>query len=171
MAVILRCPHCEVKFRCEFSQSSGWPDYCPNKKCGIFMGTDRADDDIVMPFIRSAITKANDKVYRDAEAASEVRAERAAEMAGVPVSDMSSMKITNMSDRRDTPVKAITIPDSVVTRQMQAMGNDGWLASGAANLGANTGAVTVNGSTTQGIEPRAGMKALGKLQSSFGGRR
>lgn len=97
MAVILKlkCPDCGTIIRQPADQP--WPRYCPEKRCQAYLGTD-GEDEICMPFIRSAATKATDKVYRDIEHASEVRAQKAADILGVPVSDMSDLKITNLRD-------------------------------------------------------------------------
>lgn len=166
MAVMLQCPDCEKKFRWQFSEESRWPSHCP--ECGSYMGIDRADDDIVMPFLRSAKTTANDKLYRDMEAGSERRAEMAAEMAGVPVSEMSDLKITNLNDRRDAEVAAMPVQNSV-TQHMETMNQRGaqfGYQAGGSEWAAGTaqGAVTVNGKTVTGIAPRAGASAVAKIQ-------
>src|SRR5271166_2881475 len=97
MGYSLRCPSCRGKF--PWNPTEGMPDICP--LCEGKVGHDRADDDIVLPFIRSSgRSKIIDNVYRDMERGSEVRAAAAAEMAGVPVSEMSSLKITDMNDRQ-----------------------------------------------------------------------
>lgn len=111
MAVRLKCPVCEEKFRWEFNDANRWPRNCP--MCGSFVGIDRPDDEIVMPAIRSANTRRNDQVYRDMEAASEVRAEQAAVLAGTTAADMSSLKITNLNDRKDAEVAAPTVNNAV----------------------------------------------------------
>jgi hypothetical protein len=95
MAVRLKCSFCETKFSWDFA-ALGWPEHCP--KCKQFIGTDRADDDIQMPSIRTMRTKIIDSTYTQMEKGSEFRANVAAEMAGVPVSEMSSLKITDMKD-------------------------------------------------------------------------
>src|ERR1700675_4882193 len=94
MGYSLRCPECRGKF--PWFPAKGMPRFCA--LCGAEVGHDRADDDVVMPFIKSAKTKSVDSVYRDMEAGSENRARLAAEHAGVPVSEMSSLKITDMRD-------------------------------------------------------------------------
>lgn len=158
MAVILKCPHCETKFRCEFSDESRWPDYCPNKKCGIYMGVDVADDDIVMPSIRHATTVASDKVYRDIEAGSEVRAQMAAEQLGVPVSEMSDIKITDLSDRRDTEIAAIPVRNEV-TRMMDAA------PAGITGFAGNNG-VGYSGAVQTGPFPNAGAHMRNMIQQN-----
>jgi hypothetical protein len=73
-----------------------------------------------MPALRSAATKANDKVYRDIEVGSEVRAQAAADMVGVPVSDMSSLKITDLkSTVREGDIAAPPV-NNAVTQFMNA---------------------------------------------------
>lgn len=107
MAIVLKCPDCSHKFKWNTSEEETWPKFCP--KCGVFLGTNRADDDIVLPFIRTTkSTQVIDKVYRDIERGSEVRAQAASDMLGVPLSDVSETKITNLNDRRDTEVAHIT---------------------------------------------------------------
>lgn len=78
MATKIRCQACRQTFPWDFTAAGGWPDVCPNKSCGTRIGGDRADDDIVLPFIStSGKTRATDKVYRDMERGSEIRAEAA----------------------------------------------------------------------------------------------
>src|SRR5262252_1727992 len=88
--VRLQCPKCANKF---YGKSAfGVCPYCGHE-------ADEPDDTVIpMPSLRSATTKATDKVYRDMETASIQRAEQAASMAGVPVSEMSHLKITNLRD-------------------------------------------------------------------------
>lgn len=115
MAFKLRCPECRDKF--PWTLENPWPRHCP--LCGADINNDRADDDIVMPFIRSASTSRNDALYRQMEAGSEFRAQAAAELAGCDVSEMSSLKMTNMNDRADTPIAEILVPsDNEVGLQM-----------------------------------------------------
>lgn len=134
MAVILKCPHCETKFKVKFgtADGGGWPDYCPNDKCGVYMGVDRADDDVVMPAFLSPRTKANDKVFRDMADGSEVRMKIAAEQVGAPVSEMSAMKITNMHDnQREGDIAAIEVRNLVTEVMAQAPGLTGFQANGS----------------------------------------
>ena len=86
MAFSLRCPVCRVKFA--WDVKAGWPDYCPNDACQSRIAHDRADDDIVIPFIRHTATKSTDQVYRDIESSSERRAEMAAAEAGISEGDV-----------------------------------------------------------------------------------
>lgn len=102
MAFVLRCPDCREKF--PWNASKAFPKHCP--LCGSNVASDRPDDDIVMPFIRHGKTDRTDKVYRDMERGSEIRAQVAADMAGVPVSEMSGLKITNLNDRKDAEIAA-----------------------------------------------------------------
>lgn len=94
MAVILKCPACEDKFKWDFAAQSKWPKACP--LCGVSMGEEVPDDEIRMPALRSARTKATDESYRQLEKSSEHRMEQAAQMAGVSASDMSALKITDL---------------------------------------------------------------------------
>ncbi len=104
------CPECRGKFPWE--PTLGYPKSCP--LCSFSIGHNRADDDIVLPFIRSSKMKATDDTYRQMEAASEQRAQQAAELAGVPVSEMSGLKITNLQDaRHEGQVAAVPVSNPV----------------------------------------------------------
>ena len=117
MAYSLRCPVCRVKF--PWDPKAGMPDLCPNEDCNSRIGVE--DNTVIcMPSIRTARTKANDKVYHDIETASAHRAEAAAEMAGVPVSEMAGLKVTDLnSTRHEGDVAAST------AEERQAMANLG----------------------------------------------
>lgn len=173
MAIILKCPDCEQKFKWTFSDESRWPDHCP--LCGEFMGIDKDDTVIVMPSLRSARTDANDKVYRDMERGSEQRVHLAAEAAGCSPAEMSSLKITNLNDRRDSEIAAMPVQNTV-TQHMDSMnargGQFGFSGMGGAEwaVGTKDGAVTVNGRTVTGIAPRAGVTAIGAVQRLNGSR-
>lgn len=167
MGYSLVCPDCRGKFR--WDPIEGMPDDCP--LCQSHIGHDREDDDIVMPSIRSMRTTATDKVYQDIVDGSEKRAALAAETAGVPVSEMSELKITNLNTRRDAEIMAMPVVNDV-TRHMdqinQKGGKFGFGDGAGYAAGAATGAVTVNGQTVQGIEPRAGTRANQRIQRAFG---
>lgn len=170
MAVLLKCPECEQKFRWKFGEESRWPSHCP--LCHEDMSIDRADDDIVMPAILSPRTASIDRVKQDIVAGSERRAEIAAEMAGVPVSDMSALKITNLNDRRDADIAAMPV-NNIVTQHMDAMSqrgtNMGFASNGVALASSvASGSVTVDGKTVTGIAPRAGATAVGNVQRLIG---
>ena len=169
MAFALRCPDCRQSFKWEPTKPD--PRYCP--LCDADLGEPQADNVIAIPAFLSAKTKAGDALYRQAEAASEVRAEKAAELAGCDVSEMSALKITDMRSTKHAGDIAAMPVDNEVTRQMAAVnargGQFGFGNNGSEfAVGISTGAVTVNGHTTQGIEPRAGAKTLGKIQRSLG---
>lgn len=105
----LRCPLCREAF--PWAPGAAFPERC--QVCKQRIGHDRDDDDIVMPFVRSnGRTASVDKVYRDMEAGSEIRAQAAADMAGVPVSEMAGLKITNMNDRHDAEIAAPNLTGS-----------------------------------------------------------
>ncbi len=155
MAVILKCPHCEEKFRWQFNAANQWPKHCPS--CGGYVGTDRDDDDIVMPSIRSARMATTDKVYRDIEAGSEQRVHAAAAMAGCDASEMSSLKITNLNDRRDAEIAAMPLNNSV-TQMMARPGVEksfGFQANGA----------MLSPDVMSGPNPNAGTKMRTFVQS------
>lgn len=169
MAFGLRCPECRKTFKWEPSKPD--PRFCP--VCEADLGEPPADNVIAIPAFLSAKTKASDDTYRQAEAASEYRMQKAAELAGCDPSEMSALKITDMrSTKNPGDIAAVPVVNEV-TKQMEAInargGNFGFGANGAEfAAGTATGAVTVNGKTTHGIEPRAGAKTLGVIQRSLG---
>ena len=116
MGFVIKCPICQHKV--PWQPASEKPPICPS--CHENLASDRDDSDVVMPFIRSSSTKANDDVYRQIERTSEVRAERAAEMAGVPVSEMSGMKVTNLKENRGYGDVMAVPEQNDVTRFMAA---------------------------------------------------
>ena len=95
MAVILKlkCPDCAETFRWPGGQK--WPDYCPLCQADL-----RPDNDgICMPFIStSGKSQSVDKVYRDMEKGSEVRAQLAADMLGASAADVAHLKTTNLRE-------------------------------------------------------------------------
>lgn len=157
MGFALRCPDCRGKF--PWDPNTKFPRFCPVNGCDL--GEERAEDGVVMPFIRSAKTKANDQVYRQMETASERRAEAAAEMLGVPASDMSDMKITNLNDRRDAEVAAMPV-NNAVSQQMDLMRASGGQA-GFVQTGAEYSAAV-----QQGPFPNAGAKMRSLIHQSNG---
>ena len=170
MAFALRCPDCRQAFKWEPTKPD--PRFCP--LCNSDLGEPPADNVICVPAFLSAKTKAGDAIYRQAETASEFRVAQAAEMAGCDPSEMSSLKITDMRDTRHAgDIAAVPIVNDV-TKQMDFVnskgGQFGFSGSNGSEFAAGTasGAVTVNGVTTQGIEPRAGAKTLGRIQRQLG---
>ena len=167
---IIRCPECRHKI--PWSKDVAMPSFCP--ACGKRVGSDRADDDVVMPFIRSSGKTASiDKLYRDMESGSETRAALAAEAAGVPVADMSAMKMTDMRDnQREGDIAQLDREaNAAEARLKQASpaaiphfeGNGAELAGGI-----SSGAVAINGKVVQGIHPRAGVRAVEGVQRLMG---
>ena len=169
MAFALKCPECRKAFKWEVSKPD--PRYCP--LCDADLGEPPGDNVIALPAFLSPKTKAADSVYRQAEDASIVRAEKAAELAGCDVSEMSSLKITNMKDHKHQGELAAVPVVNEVTKQMDAVnakgGQFGWGGSNGSEFAAGiaTGAINVDGKVTQGIEPRAGAKALGAIQRQY----
>lgn len=157
MALQLRCPSCRKAFRWE--PAEGMPDTCP--LCDAKVASDREDDEIVMPFVRSARTDATDKVYRDMEAGSEVRAKIAAEMTGAPVSEMSGLKITDMRDNQREGDIASLEPTPDLGQHFKPNGAE-YMAGNAA------GTVNVNGDVTTGVMPRAGATAVQGIRNAMG---
>src|SRR5215472_12956911 len=144
--VRVQCPECANKF---YSKTVyGVCPYCGHE-------ADEPDDTVIpMPSLRSATTKATDKVYRDMETASIHRAEQAAAMAGVPVSEMSHLKITDLRDNvQNGETYAMPMVRNAVTErmdQMRAAGlPTGWTDGSGFSQNVN-----------QGFAPRAGADML-----------
>lgn len=158
MAFVIKCNACS--HRLPWKPTDKTPSECP--KCGASFGEERDDSDVVMPFIRSAKTTNNDKLYRDMEKGSEVRAELGAQAAGCSVSDMSAMKMTDMRDnQREGDIAAKMVPTADDGKFFQPNGAE--YAAGTAN-----GVVTLNGQVTTGIQPRAGIRAMSTIQGIMG---
>ena len=162
----MKCPECHGKF--PWNPTQGCPKACP--LCGFDTSIDENATAIVLPAFRSAASKANDKLYRDMERGSEVRAQLAAEAAGVPVSEMSGMKITDLNDRRDTEIAAKDTEARAAAARLGMKSLDDPFKPNGAEFGAGiaSGEVTVNGHTQRGIVPRAGMQAQSMIQRAFG---
>ena len=171
----IRCPGCRKPF--PWDPAIDLPERCPLKGCGyVAKKRDPEVDEngeivIAAPFLRSHVMKANDDCYRQLEDSSNVRAQLAAEMAGVPVSEMSHLKVTNIRDTKAGEVAAIPVVNEV-TKQMDAMrargGQAGWTGSGEhIDTGTATGAININGQVIQGIQPRAGVRAMEQIQGRF----
>jgi hypothetical protein len=168
--VKLRCPYCRVAF--PWDPKLPFPDKCPLPDCGEVIGIpDRGDNGVVMPFIRSAKMKANDKVYRDIEQGSEVRAGIAAEMTGASKEDMAALKISDMADNMRAGDMAAKEADAALQRlQSSSPMQIGFQTNGAEfSSGISTGAVAVNGKITTGIEPNAGARAAQRVQRKMQG--
>lgn len=147
MATKLRCPACRKTFLWDMSR--GFPRDCQvcHEEIG---GEERADDDIVMPSIRSARMAVNDRVYRDMERASEGRAQEAASYLNVPVAEVSDIKITDLrSTRQPGSIAAPPLP-----AHLQNVGGFGQ-ANGA----------QYSAQVQSGPEPNAGARTRTALQS------
>ena len=150
----VQCPQCAHKFYA----MSIW-GCCP--ECG-YEAEEPDDTVITLPSLRSATTKATDKVYRDMETASIHRAEQAAAMAGVPVSEMSHLKITNLRDNVQTGETYAMPVKNPVTDQMEIMRQRG-MATGFVD--GSGFAANVN----QGFAPRAGANVLDNINPNARG--
>lgn len=137
MALVVRCPDCREKF--SWKSGTALPDACP--LCGAKVGSDRPDDEIVLPSIRTMRTRIMDKTYRDMEAGSEKRMELAAQVGGGSPSDYSALKITDMKDNlREGETAAVPVRNAVTehmarTGQGGFVGGDGTGYSGAVQTG------------------------------------
>ncbi len=158
MPVKLKCPDCRQVFRWETAEK--WPNNCP--MCGSDIGNDRADDDVVMPFITSSQlaerTRASDSVYKQMETGAEVRAEMAASHLGVPASDVADLKITNLRDARN-PGEIAAVPVVNDVSKIMDRGIGGFQGSNGAEFAAGT---------KVGHYPNAGARAIGAIQRAMG---
>lgn len=167
----LRCPFCRDAFPWE--SDLPWPKACP--LCAEAIGIpDRGDNGVVMPFIRSPRMKQTDKIYRDMEVGSEVRAEKAAELTGSSVADMSALKITNMNDGMragDVASMEARAADEAMKRlQAASPAPVGFTPNGSGySDGVSSGAINVNGRITTGIEPNAGARAAMRVAKKMQG--
>lgn len=161
MAIILKCPSCEDKFRWDFAAQSKWPKACP--LCGVSMGEEVSDDEIRMPSLRSAKTDAVDGSYRQLEKSSEHRMEQAAAAAGTSVSEMSALKITDLKTNIVAGETYVPEVRNAVTErmdQMKQMGAPvGFSGAQASELAAQV---------RTGPHPNAGAKAMQSIQRLMG---
>lgn len=164
MAYSLKCPVCRKKF--PWNPTEGMPDDCA--LCGAVIGG--GDDNVIsMPAIRTAVSKATDKVYRDIEAASEVRAAQAAEVAGVPVSEMSGLKITDLrptTHHGDVAAPLLTGSAAALEQHMTAMNANG------AHVGFGSNGLGYSGAVASGPHRNAGaftQKALREVHPNLAG--
>ena len=148
----LRCPTCRTKFKWE-DPTKGMPEYCPNPECATRIAHDRADDDIVMPSLKSMRSASHDQVYREMEKASEHRAEQAALQSGADISEMAGLKITDLRPtRREGDIAAQPLPAHLQ------------------NLGSFSGGQGAEyaSSVQSGPEPNAGARMRTALQAAHG---
>lgn len=156
MAFSIRCPVCRQKFPWE--PKAGFPEMCPNEACQSRIAHDRADDDVVLPFMRtSEATKRTDQVYRDMERGSEIRAQLAAEQLGVPVSDMSALKITDLQSTKIPGSIAAPPVNNEVTRFMAQH-----------NISGHEQGQAYAANVSRGPYPRAGMMMRDALRQRHG---
>jgi hypothetical protein len=139
---VLRCSECRGTFPWEGS----WPDYCP--LCGYNMALPDGDN-VAAPAIGHPQTRATDRVHRDIERGSEIRAELAAQLLGVSPSEMAALKITDVPG----PVS------NEVTRFMNAHGVGGMRSDGA----------QYSPAVQSGPFPNAGLRTLEAVRAVHGG--
>lgn len=166
MGYSIKCRLCNGKFK--WNPLDGYPTHCAH--CNAYIGIDVPDDVIVMPAFLGAKTKATDKLYRDMEAGSQFRAEKAAEMTGSSVSDMASLKITDMKDNMRAGDMAAVEANAAMDRlKASTRAPVGFADNGASySDGVSSGAVSINGKVITGIEPRAGARAVERVQRIMG---
>lgn len=146
----LRCMLCREAF--SWDPQAGWPTYCP--KCGEFIGMD-GKEEVVMPFISKAQNLGADRVYRDMEQKSELRAQIAQDQFGLSTAETASMKITNLKDYQKTGDTAFVPVNNEVSRAME---NAPQGVVGMSNMG-----VQLSAGTRVGPSPRAGAKFMESL--------
>jgi hypothetical protein len=149
---VLICNDCRTRIPFDDGQ---WPDACPG--CGRDTSLP-VTDEIALPAFISPKKAATDKVYRDMERASEVRAQQAADILGVPASDMSALKITDLNDRRDAEIAAPSV-NNAVTQRMEEMR--------ARGMPTGFGAQVDFGAVSSGPAPNAGAHARVRLQRAL----
>jgi len=166
MAYSIKCNLCNQKFRWE--PLKGYPSHC--ECCGEYIGTDRPDDEIVMPSFLSAKTKANDKLYRDMEKGSEQRMHLAAEAVGASASEMASLKITDLKDNmREGDIAEKSASEAMNRLKTSTKTPVGFVENGAAAYSdAASGAIMLNGQMVGRTEPRAGARAVERVQRAMG---
>lgn len=143
--IVIRCMVCREKFPWDMVQD-GSPEYCP--KCGEYIGTE-GKDEVVLPFISSAKNLGADRVYKDMEQKSELRAQLAAEQSGLSASEVSHLKITNMNDRqRQGDIAAMPVNNEV--SRMMASAPPGTVGFGSQY------AIQMSAMSQQGPVPNAG---------------
>lgn len=143
------CPQCRGKFPWE--PTLGYPESCP--LCSFRIASDRDDDDICMPSIRTMRTKIIDKTFDDMSKGSEIRAQAAAEMTGASAVEMSGLKITDLNTGMREGDIAVKEVRNDVTAHMEAMN-----ARGAQFGFQGANGVGHSGAVQAGPFPNAGAK-------------
>lgn len=164
----LRCSYCRGTFPWESSKP--YPKHCP--LCDEDIGIEDRGGVIQMPSLRSARMESVDKVYRDMEKGSEVRAQAAAELSGASKEEMAALKITNLKDNQRAGDIAAVESDAAMQRLKQAAPNTpiGFAQGGSAFAdGIASGAVNINGKIYSGIEPAAGARTIQRVQKKMAG--
>lgn len=163
MALLLKCPVCRGKFPW-VDPAKGFPRQC--ELCHEYIGHDRADDDVVMPFVRTSGSVAKlaaiDDVYKGMEKGSEIRAE----MSGLSGTEASPIKITDLRPtKHEGDIAAPTLSGSALELQkhMEAMNARG---AQVGFQGAN--GVEWSAGSAVGPAPSAGAKARTALQHVHG---
>lgn len=162
MAFALRCPECRRAFKWDATKK--FPRYCQFDDCKADFGEERPDDEICMPAFLTPRNKSVDKVYRDTERASEVRAEKAADMLGVPVSEMSDMKITDFRPTKHEGAVAMPPVVNEVTQRMDAMAAQGL----PVGFGAGPTGAEFSGAVQSGPHPNAGARTMNMIRQANG---
>jgi len=162
----IRCRECFGKFKVQSLDEV--PADCP--LCGAFINSEKRDE-VAMPALflhGGARTRSIDKVYRDAEAASEVRIEEAAAMTpGAQRSDFSELKVTDFRSNMVEGETAVAIPQTSQEFQRHVSN----LKSAGQQMTPNGGMVLTgqaqaySAQTRTGPEPNAGARAMSRLRT------
>lgn len=142
-----RCPDCAQAFSWRRDQPP--PDFCP--RCGAYVG--ETPDSKFTPKAPAVHTKHRslDKVYREMENGSAIRAQKAADILGVPVSDVPNIKITDMKDRPHEGEHSAILPANNQVERLMAQVPRGLAGQATQMSGANFALAT-----REGPHPRAG---------------
>ncbi len=164
--VKIRCLVCFDKFTVQSLDDV--PSDCP--LCGALINQKKMPE-VAAPFIQlqgGARTRSIDKVYRDAEAASEARMEQAAAMTpGASKSDFASLKVTDYRPGMVEGESAVPMP----TPSREFTDNVARLKSAGVPVQSNNGVdlsgqvAAFSNQTRVGPEPNAGVRAMDRLRA------
>lgn len=163
----LRCPLPECRQTFQWNSGEPWPDDC--QVCGCFIGS-HGGNGVSAPYIAlkgGAYAKSVDKVYRDAEAASEVRMEQAAAMTpGASKSDFSALKITDYKPmvEGESAVR-MPQPSEEFNRNVAALQSAGVAVQQNGGIELSGQVQAFSNQTRVGPEPNAGVRAMDRLRT------
>lgn len=166
MAFKIRCLACMGYFK--VGDLDDVPTDCP--QCGAFINQKEMPE-VAAPalfLMGGERTRVIDKVYTDAEKASEVRMERAAEMTpGAQKSDFADLKITNYRSGMGEGESAVPAPQvsKEFANNVAALKSGGvQVQNNMVDLSGQTAAFSTQ--TRSGPEPNAGVRAMDRLRGA-----